>query len=189
MAAAQQEAAALGAHEYGSEHILVGLLAADGPLVEQVSSVDSGLSADRVRQAIERSIDDTPSLQRLGLSPVDASPAPTKAPRMPRNRHTSELQVSLNSGTTKWGQLRKTGQLTKERKLDSAVLWLAVLEPTARASKLLRAMGSDPDQLRSAVLGALATPGTPAPQWPTEVRPGLVTRLVHGLFNRRSTSP
>ena len=189
MAAGQREAAALGAHEYGSEHMLLGLLAAGGPLVERISNADSGVNLDGVRQAIDSSVDDAPHLQRLGLSRVDSPPAPAKSARTPRNRHTSELQVSLNSGTAKWGQLRKAGRLTKERKLDSAVLWLAVLEPTARAAKLLRAMGSDPDQLRSAVLGALAAPGTAAPEWPTEVRPGPVTRLVHWLFNRRSTSP
>lgn len=190
MAASQREAAALGADVYGSEHMLLGLLAAGGPLAEQVSSVDSGVSFDAVRQAVENAVDDAPHLQRLGISAVDAGPTAdrTRPARMPRNRHTPELQVSLNSGSAKWGQLRKTGQLPRRSKVDSAVLWLAVLEPTARAARLLRTMGSDPDRLRAAVLSALAAPGTAAPQWPTEVRSGPVTRLAHWLFNRRSES-
>lgn len=189
MTASQREAAALGADVYGSEHMLLGLLSAGGLLTEQVSNADSGVSLDAVRQAIENAVDDAPHLQRLGVSAVDTqAAADTKPVRMPRNRHTPELQASLNSGSAKLGHLRKTGQLPRERKVDSAALWLAVLEPTARASKLLRAMGSDPDRVRGTVLSALAAPGTPAPHWPTEVRSGPVTRLVHWLFNRKSTS-
>lgn len=191
MAASQREAAALGADVYGSEHVLLGLLAAGGPLAEQVTSVDGGVTLDAVRQGIENAVDDAPHLQRLGVSAVDAHvPTGTTRPvRMPRNRHTSELQASLNAGSAKWGQLRKARRLPRERKVGTAVLWLAVLEPTARASKLLRAMGSDPDRLRAAVLTALAGPGAPVPPWPSEVRPGPVTRLAHRLFDRRSVTP
>lgn len=190
MAASQRQAAALGADVYGSEHILLGLLSAGGPLAEQVSNADSGVSLGAVRHAIENAVDDAPHLRRLGLSAVSTQAAAntTKPERMPRNRHTPELQAALNSGSAKLAHLRKTGQLPRERKVDSAVLWLAVLEPTARASKLLRAMGSEPDRLRGVVLGALAAPGAPTPPWPTEVRSGPVTRLVHWLFNRKSTS-
>lgn len=190
MAASQREAADLGADVYGSEHFLLGLLAAGGTLAEEVSSVDDGVNFDAVRQGIQDAVDDAPHLQRLGVTAVSARvPAdPSRPVRMPRSRHTTELQVSLNSSSARWGQLRKTKQLPRARKVDTAVLWLAVLEPTARASKLLRAMGSDPDQLRSAVLNALTAPGTPVPQWPTEVRSGPVTRLAQWLFTRRSTS-
>lgn len=190
MAASQREAAALGADVYGSEHILLGLLSEGGPLAEQVSNADRDVSLDAVRQAIENAVDDAPHLQRLGMSEVETQTATdtTKPARMPRNRHTPELQTSLNSGSAKLGHLRKTGQLPRERKVDSAVLWLAVLEPTARASKLLRAMGSDPDRLRGAVLSALAAPEAPAPHWPTEMRSGPITRLLHWIFNRKSTS-
>ena len=190
MTASQREAAAFGADVYGSEHILLGLLSAGGPLTERVVTVGSGVSLDAVREAIENAVDDAPHLQRLGVSAVatHAAAETTEPVRMPRNRHTSELQSSLNSSSVKLAHLRKTRQLPRERKVDSAVLWLAVLEPTARASKLLRAMGSDPDRVRATVLGALAAPGTPAPHWPTEVRSGPVTRLVHWLFNRKSTS-
>ncbi|MEP7765175.1 Clp protease N-terminal domain-containing protein [Sanguibacter sp. 25GB23B1] len=188
MTATEREATALGAHLYGSEHVLLGLLAQGGPLTGDVTSVATTVSYEAVRDAVVNADDDAPLLRNLGLSTVATQVAETPpARRTPRKRHASELQSALNTASAKWGQLRKGGQLPRETRLSSTVLWLAVLEPAARASRILQTLDADLDEVRAAVLASAAAPG-PAPSWPTEVRTGPVTRLVHLLFNRRSTS-
>lgn len=188
MTATRQQATALGAQVYGSEHALLGLLAADGPVTQQVVRLHPQLSADAVRTAIEQALDDLPHLQRLGidLDTVPMAPSSTgrAANQKPRNRHTPELQAALNSATAKWGQLRKNHQLTRQRKQSSAVLWLAVLEPSARASRLLRALGADPDRMRSAVLATGVPMGATAPTWPAQPAPGRGQRLMQRLCTR-----
>jgi hypothetical protein len=189
MTATQKEATGLGAHVYGSEHLLLGLLAAGGPLRATVSAVAPAVTYEATLDAVTRADDDAPLIGRLGLSTVAAQVAEAPRPaRTPRNRHTPELQSALNTASAKWGQLRKDGAISKETKLTSTVLWLAVLEPAARASRLMQTLDADLDQVRAAVLATAAAPGHPAPPWPTEVRTALVTRLVHRFFNRTSTS-
>lgn len=189
MTATQQEATALGAHVYGSEHVLLGLLTEGGPLTEAVSGLDDTVTHQGVHHAVTTALDDAPLLQALGLETLTTPAADTSRPRpSPRNRHTPELQAALNTASAKWGQLRRAGYLPRTAKMDTTVLWLAVLEPAARASRLLQALGANPDQLRVAVLGASTAPGEPTPPWPAEVRTGPVTRLVHRLFNRTSHS-
>lgn len=189
MTATQREATALGAHVYGSEHVLLGLLATGGPLADGVTAVTPSLTYGAVLDAVERSADDAPLIGSLGLSTVAAQVAEApRPPRTPRNRHTPELQSALNTASAGWGRLRKNGSLPKESKLTSTVLWLAALEPTARASRLLQALDVDVDQVRAEVLAAAASPGEPAPEWPTEVRTGPVTRLVQAIFSRTSTA-
>ncbi|MBI9113692.1 Clp protease N-terminal domain-containing protein [Sanguibacter suaedae] len=183
MTATKDEATALGARDYGSEHVLLGLLAADDDLTRRVVPSFPDLTTTAVRSAVQGSLDDAPHLARLGLATADpVSPAATGKP--PRTKHTPELQSALNRATAKWGRLRKTGALPKERKLTSAVLWLAVLEPSARAPRLLHAMGIDPDAVRTAILSALVPAGSHVPEWPTETPAGPVTRLFHRLFER-----
>ena len=106
----------------------------------------------------------------------------------PRNKHTPELQSALNQATAKWGQLRRAGALPKERKVSSTILWLAVLEPTTRASRLLHAMDVDPDSVRATVLDAMAPAGTDAPAWPTEPTRGPFTRLLHRVLDRTNVA-
>lgn len=189
MTATQREATALGAHVYGSEHVLLGLLAKGGPVVDRVTALAPSFTHDAVLDAVERSADDAPLIGSLGLSTVATQVAEAPRPiRTPRNRHTPELQSALNTASAEWGRLRKNGSLPKESKLTSTVLWLAVLEPAARASRLLQALDIDVDQVRAEVLATAATPGAPAPEWPTEVRTGPVTRLVQRIFSRTSTA-
>ncbi len=90
----------------------------------------------------------------------------------------------LNSASAKLNQMHKTGQLPRQRKVSSAVLWLAALEASTRASKLLQAMDLDPDQVRATVLTSLATHGAPLPSWPEQVRLGFVTRVVQRVLSR-----
>ena len=189
MTATRQEATDLGAHVYGSEHLLLGLLAEGGPLAEVVSGRDGAVTYDAVRRAVTHAIDDAPLLEGLGVSVVASGLADAPRPRRtPRNRHSPELQAAMSAASAKWGRLRKSGDLPRESRLDSTVLWLAVLEPPARSYRLVEALGADPDGLRAAVLGAAAVPGAPVPAWPTEVRRGPVTRLVHRLMDRGSRS-
>lgn len=192
MKATQFEATSLGARAYGSEHVLLGLLASDDDLTQQVVRSFPGLTTLAVRAAVRGAVDDAPHLARLGLTAHDlavtARVEGTGGGVRPRNKHTPELQSALNQATAKWGHLRDTHALPKEHKLSSAVLWLAVLEPSARASRLLGAMEVDPDGVRTAVLSALVPADAAVPTWPAEPPVGPVTRLVQRMFGRTNVA-
>ena len=66
--------------------------------------------------------------------------------------------------------------------MSSAVLWLAVLEPSARGRRLVDAMQIDPDGVRTAVLSAIVPTGAAIPTWPTEAPVGPATRFTHWVF-------
>ncbi|GIG41355.1 Clp protease N-terminal domain-containing protein [Cellulomonas phragmiteti] len=186
MTATTQEATALGARAYGSEHLLLGLLRADDHLTQQVVRACPGLTVPAVRDAVRGAVDDAPHLARLGLAaddPAVTAPAAGQGGRL-RVKHTPELQSASNQASVKWAHLRRAHALPKERTASSAVLWLAVLEPSARAPRLLEAMGIDPDGVRAAVLSALVPAGAGVVTWPTEAPVGPVMRLVHALFER-----
>ena len=187
MTATQAEATALGARAYGSEHVLLGLLVADDGLTRQVVGSFPALTPAAVRDAVRGALDDAPHLARLGLATPDPDPTASTgatAGRQPRLKHLPELQSALNQASAKWAHLRRTGVVPKEGKVGSTVLWLAVLEQPARSPHLLRAMGIDPDGVRTAVLSAAVPAGTEAPAWPGEAPTGPVTRLVHRFFGR-----
>ncbi|WP_432487040.1 Clp protease N-terminal domain-containing protein [Kineococcus sp. SYSU DK018] len=185
MVASQREATRLRAPEYGSEHVLLGLLSLGGPIVDAAVAAFPGFTLATVRTAVETDLDDRPHLERLGISSADVPAAPDPVGALtPANRHTAEWQSALASASVKLNQLQKSRLLPRERKVSAALLWLAVLEPAARASKLLRAMAVDPDRVRDVVLRDLAPAGSPLPAWPTQARPGLVTRLVQHAFTR-----
>lgn len=133
MTATQDEAAALGARAYGSEHVLLGLLAFDDDLTQQVVRSFPDLTTSAVRAAVRGAVDDAPHLARLGLTAHDpavgARAEGTAGGVRPRNKHTPELQSALNQASAKWGHLRDTDTLPKERKLTSAILWLACSSP------------------------------------------------------------
>lgn len=192
MAATKTEATALGARAYGSEHVLLGLLASDDDLTQQVVRSFPGLTTSAVRTAVRGAVDDAPHLARLGLTapdPVTTALSEGKAGRVPpRTKHTPELQSALNQATAKWGHLRDTRALPKERRLSSAILWFAVLEPSARASRLLSAMEVDPDGVRAAALSALVPAGAAVPMWPADPMVGPVTRLFQRVFGRTNVA-
>ncbi|MCI2240086.1 hypothetical protein MN205_16575 [Kineococcus sp. TRM81007] len=193
MAASQREATELGADAYGSEHVLLGLLGAAGPLTEQVQRAEPALTAGAVRAAVQRGADDAVHLQRLGVDAEQLlAPAPGETPSRqhptPRNRHTPEWQRALASASVKLDRLQKSGALPRQRKVTSAVLWLAVLEPGTRAYRLLAAVDVDAERVRDAVLGALAGAGAAAPPWPEQARAGLLTRLVQRALARVNTA-
>ncbi|WP_432492346.1 Clp protease N-terminal domain-containing protein [Kineococcus auxinigenes] len=192
MAASRQEATHLGADRYGSEHVLLGLLAAAGPLTEQVRRSAPELTAQAVRSAIERGADDAPHLQRLGIDAdqvlATAGGEPSRPHPAPRNRHTPEWQGALGSASVKLNRLQKSGALPREGKVTSAVLWLAVLEPGTRAQRLLAAMDLDAERIRGTVLTALTGNGSVAPPWPQQARAGFLTRLAQRAFARANTA-
>ncbi|WP_432507374.1 Clp protease N-terminal domain-containing protein [Kineococcus arenarius] len=192
MAASQREATRLGAGSYGSEHVLLGLLAAAGPLAEQVRRTEPGLTVQAVRSAVERGADDAPHLRRLGIDAqqvlATAGSEPPGPRPAPRNRHTPEWQAALGSASVKLSQLQKSGALPREGKVTSAVLWLAVLEPDTRAHRLLAAMDLDAERVRGAVLTVLAGSGSVVPPWPRQARAGFLTRLVQRAFARANVA-
>ena len=186
MTATTDEATALGARIYGSEHVLLGLLVAHDHVTQHVVDMFPGLTAPAVREAVRAALDDAPHLARLGLTlPAASATAPSDGAARgtrPRAKHTPELQSALNQATARWAHLRRSGALHKERKVSSAVLWLAVLEPSARGRRLVDAMQIDPDGVRTAVLSAIVPTGAAIPTWPTEAPVGPATRFTHWVF-------
>jgi hypothetical protein len=191
MTATQDEATRLGARAYGSEHVLLGLLASDVALSAEVLRAFPQLTADVVRAAVHGAVDDAPHLSRLGINADDVVPAGvrrTGSAVPPRNKHTAELQGALNTASAKWGHLRQVQALPRERTLSSAVLWLAVLEPAARSSRLLSALGVDAESVRPVVLAALLPDGAAVPGWPAHPPVGRVTRLVQRVLSRTNSA-
>lgn len=192
MTATEREATDLGARSYGSEHVLLGLLASDDHLTQEIGRRFPALASSAVRAAVRGAADDAPHLARLGLTAADLAVAPrAESPvdgARPRNTRTPELQSALDVAKPKWVYLCRTGALPQKGRLGVAYLWLAVLEPSARASRLLEAMEIDPDAVRTAVLTALVPAGAAVPQWPTESPVESVARRVQGLFGRTNAA-
>lgn len=187
MTAGDREIERAGGTAMGSEHLLLGLLTARGPLVEPVLRADPALNEEAVREALDRGLDDLPYLQRLGIDPDRVLPSSVALPRgrlSMTGSHSSDLQTGLESASLKLDNVRKSGALPRERKVTSAVLWLTVLEPTTRVHRLLEAMDVDPNRVREAVLTALAADGAPTPTWPEQARPGPVNRVFQRIFRR-----
>jgi len=188
MEAAEAEARRSNASAYGSEHVLLGLLSVPDAVTGRVLADRPELTVEAVRHAVAAAVDDAPHLKRLGIDPELLRQAERAAPPGPRvdlrNRHTAELQVALDDSSHTCGQLVKRRQLPLTRKLGSAHLWLAVLEPTSRAHRLLNALDVDPDQVRVTVLTAMAAPGSPPPAWPGHLRRGLLDRVLSRFFER-----
>ncbi|WP_299037779.1 Clp protease N-terminal domain-containing protein [uncultured Pseudokineococcus sp.] len=187
MTAGGREAELAGRRAMGTEHLLLGLLIARGPLVDPAVRAAPALSEHSVRQAIERGLDDLPYLHQLGIDPdrvLASAGAPSASHLLMSGSHTNDLQAALEAASLKLHQLRKSGALPRERKVTSAVAWMTVLEPTTRVSRLLAAMDVDADHLRDALLGALVVDGAPTPPWPERARPGVVNRGFQRLFRR-----
>lgn len=192
MTASQQEATRLGAPAYGSEHMLLGLLVSGDPASRIIVERYPQLTPEAVRAAVEGAIDDLPQLRRLGIAPAALQSAQGNVPLTnglaPRNLHTPEFQTALNSATAKWDQLRRAHQLPRQHKLGSSVLWLAVLEPSARSFRLLQALEAEPEQMRPLVLSAMLPDGQGAPPWPEQANPPRVQRLFQRIFSRTTVA-
>lgn len=188
--AAEQEVERRGDRSVGSAHVLVGLLAGGGAVVEAVRRAEPDLTVSAAREALDRDADDLPHLERLGVDAerVLASAGPPSPGPRPRVRHfyTAEFQQAMAPASAKLARLRKAGDLTREQKPGSAVLWLQVLEPGTRATQLLAAMDISPDRLREAVLSTLVPSGRPIPTWPSMTRPSPAWRLTDAFLRRFS---
>lgn len=189
MTATQDEATRLGARRYGSEHVLLGLLAADDWLTAEVTRSFPALTRDALRAAVESAADDAPHLARLGITTetVETGRAASGAERRvaaPRAKHAPELQAALSAASAKWAHLRDTHREPRERKVSSAVLWFAVLEPATRASRLLETLGVDPGGVRDVLLGVLLPAGGAVRAWPATAPLGPVSRLMQRVFER-----
>jgi len=188
--AAEHEVERRGDRSVGSAHVLVGLLAIGGVVVEAVQRAEPALTVTAAREALDRDADDLPHLERLGVDPerVLASAGPPSPGPRPKVRHfyAAEFQQAMAPASAKLARLRKAGDLTHERKPGSAVLWLQVLEPGTRATQLLAAMDVSPDRLREAVLITLTSPGRPIPTWPSMSRPSTAWRLTDAFLRRFS---
>lgn len=186
--AAEREVERRGDPSVGTAHLLVGLLATGGVVVEAVQRAEPRLTVELARAALDRGADDLPHLERLGVDPeriLASTGAPSSGPR-PKARHfyTAEYQQVRTPALAKFAGLQKTGALMGEQKPGAAVLWLQALEPGTRASHLLAAMDISPDRLRDVVLSTLARPGHPTPTWPSTIRPSAAWRLTDLLFRQ-----
>ena len=162
----------LHATAHGSEHLLLGLLSTPDPVTDRVLTDHPELTVEAVRAAIVGSVIDAPRVGHLGVGLDGAPRADQDTPPGPRvtapDRMTGELRVALDDATDKCWHLVKTRQLPGPKPIGVANLWLAVLEPSSRAHRLLQSLGIDPDELRVTVLTAMAKFGSIPPAWPTE---------------------
>jgi len=186
--AAQAQAVALNASAAGSEHLLLGLLSARGALTDRILADHPELTAESVRRAVVEAADDAPHLLRLGVDldavrraeeALAAGPQATLPSRL-----TAEFLRANEDSALKYRELIRDGRLPRRARVDATALcWLAVLEPSSRAHRLLDALGVDPDRLRAAVLEALAEPA-PAPPWPASARRTVLDRLYDRFAER-----
>lgn len=120
--AAEHEVERRGDRSIGTAHVLVGLLASGGVVVDAVQRAEPRLTAESARAALDRDADDLPHLERLGVDPerVLASAGPPSPGPRPGARHfyTAEYQQAMPPASAKLGRLRKTGALTASRSPD-----------------------------------------------------------------------
>ena len=167
LSVAAGEARRLDAPGYGTHHVLLGLLRTRDPVTERLTDAHPGLTVDAVLVAVG-----------------NAGAAPTSAPSGPPRRPVPapEFRQAMDHVMARWRPLVRSGQLRTGRRLGCRELWLAVLDPFAASSRMLRSLGADPDELRSSVLATMVPDGRPVPAWPREVPPGTVGRLAARLL-------
>lgn len=165
---AAEEARRLGAAGYGTPHVLVGLLHSGDPVTRTVTDAHPGLTVGAVHAA-------------AGHEPGPPPPAPPGRPVPAR-----EFRRAVDHVMARWRPLVRSGQLRTGRRLGCRELWLAVLDPSAASSRMLRSLGADPDELRSSVLATMVPDGRPVPAWPREAPPGTVGRLAARLPGHRT---
>ena len=97
MTATTDEATALGARIYGSEHVLLGLLVAHDHVTQHVVDMFPALTAPAVREAVRAALDDAPHLARLGLTLPAASATAAGAYSRHTNHHACLLRLYRSS--------------------------------------------------------------------------------------------
>jgi ATP-dependent Clp protease ATP-binding subunit ClpA len=162
---AQEESAALGHDQIGTEHLLLGLAARGGPIVATVLG-SLGVDADALRAAI-RGTDpgglDADALAAIGIDldavrrSVEESFGPGALGRA-RDRDARRARRKPFSARAKRALERSVREAIalRGRHLGPEHLLLGVSgDPDGRAAAALRRCGTSPDALRAATLRAL----------------------------------
>jgi hypothetical protein len=165
---AGDEANRLGTPGYDTGQVLLALLQTRDPVTRRVTEEDPRITEEAVRD-------------RLG----SAWPVPDGAPSSPATAvPAAEFREATTRFTAKWRPLVRARRLRPGPRLGTGELWLAVLEPGTGSARALLSLGSDPDAIREIVLATMVLESQPVPEWPTEIPPGAVQRLVGRLLGR-----
>ncbi|WP_369258148.1 hypothetical protein [Geodermatophilus amargosae] len=165
---AGDEANRLGATGYDTCQVLLALLRTRDPVTRRVTEADPGITAEAV---LDRLGGAGPTREDASTSPVRAVPA-------------AEFREATTRFTAKWRPLVRARRLRPGPRLGTGELWLAVLEPGTGSARLLESLGSDSNAIREVVLATMVPDSQPVPEWPAEVPPGAVQRLVCRLLGR-----
>jgi hypothetical protein len=164
------EANRLGSPGYDSGQVLLALLQTRDPVTRRVTEADPRITAEAVRNHL----DPTRRTPEGGTrSPATAVPA-------------AEFREATSRFTAKWRPLVRARRLRPGPRLGTGELWLAVLEPGTESARALQSFGADPDAIRDLVLATMVPESQPVPEWPAEVPPGALPRLVGRLLGRHA---
>jgi hypothetical protein len=173
--AAAEEARRLGADDYDSQHVLLGLLRTGDPVTRRVTEEAPDIAADAVRAALTAG---QPTSAAAGAdSPRDRPPTPTH-----------EFRQAMGNFTAKWGPLIKARQLRRRPKFSTAELWLVVLEPSTRSSRLLQCPGRRSGGTPRRGLATMVADSKPLPDWPHDVPRRKHQRFIARLVGWGRTS-
>jgi hypothetical protein len=172
LTAAADEARLHGSNGYGTEHVLLGLLRTGDPVTRRVTDEAPQLTVETVRAAL--------TWRRPALVPSGSSAGQGRLPA-------PDFRRAMSDFTAVWRPLVRASRLRAGRRLGSAELWLAVLEPSAAASGLLRSVGVDPDDVRTVVLATMVPDAGPVPRWEAPARTG--SGLLARVLRRGRTGP
>lgn len=167
--AAGDEAHRLGSPGYDSGQVLLALLQTRDPVTRRVTEADPRITAEAVRDHLDPT--------RRTPDGGSRSSATTHAPA-------AEFREATSRFTAKWRPLVRARRLRPGPRLGTGELWLVVLEPGTESARVLQSFGTDPDAIRKVVLANLVPESQPGPEWPAEVPPGALRRLVGRLLGR-----
>jgi ATP-dependent Clp protease ATP-binding subunit ClpA len=166
--AASEEARRLGADAYDTQHVLLALLRTGDPVTRRVTEETPHLAVDTVRAALTAGR--PASIATAAGSPRDRPPTPAR-----------EFRQAIRDFTAKWGPLIKARKLPRRPKFSTAELWLILLEPSTRSSRLLQSLHADPHKLRAVVLNTMVADSQLVPDWPNDVPKGKAQRFLTHL--------
>jgi ATP-dependent Clp protease ATP-binding subunit ClpA len=162
VAFAQEEARAMGHWYVGTEHLLLGLVADDGPAGRAFQELGVTLEGARAQVASE--------------VPPSNNEAPGEIPLSPRARGTLE------------GAPRQAMGLKSDVVGTEHVLLALLIERDSRTASVLTLLGCPPDLLRTTVLEQRAAPKAPKPPAPG-LAPALAERAREVAQARGASAP
>jgi ATP-dependent Clp protease ATP-binding subunit ClpA len=172
---AADEARRLGATEYETGHVLLGLLRTADAVTATVT-----LDHPRLTEAAIRTALGAPS----GRTQEDGDHEARSRRSTPEP--SAEFRRAARQFTAKWRPLVRSRRLQPGLKLGTGELWLTVLEPGTASARALASLGVEPVDVRPLVLATIVPDGAPVPDWPDEVPAGGVRRLLDRLRGTRS---